>query len=126
MLCGAVEDLCCGIHSSNALNALHSLNNPAHAALPRQVLRHASKSSGSKNSGSKSRHHLIVFARADVAWPRTFDCISPAALRASSSALTFSCQVVTSHPHTPALAALNGVLYSWQAGVLVVDPGGAQ
>jgi len=55
------------------------------------VLRHASHHVSTFTGATKQ--WVVVVTRADVAWPRSFGCLSAAAMRISESALTFSCQI---------------------------------
>eukprot|EP00966_Prymnesium_polylepis_P319500 7375953-Prymnesium_polylepis.1 len=56
------------------------------------MLRHATDHLGSYPPSDK-RAWIVVIARADVTWPRSFGCLSPSAMKSSASVLTFSCQI---------------------------------
>jgi hypothetical protein len=83
----------------HAVHAVHAdcacLPNAAGSEAPTwtSLLRHATQLAMPATAASQPRHDLLVLARADVVWPRTFGCISPAAMKSAAAALTFSCQI---------------------------------
>jgi len=62
---------------------------PTWSALVRHGVEHAM----TDLTGKAKTARLVLIARADLVWPKTFHCLSPAAMQSSGIILTFSCQI---------------------------------